>query len=31
MSMPTPAVYRLNHDGLRWRVVGGHGFAPLEP
>jgi 2,3-bisphosphoglycerate-dependent phosphoglycerate mutase len=31
LSMPTPAVYRLNHDGLRWRVVGGHGFAPLEP
>jgi hypothetical protein len=24
-------VYRLNHDGLRWRVVGGHGFAPLDP
>jgi broad specificity phosphatase PhoE len=31
MAMPTPAVYRLNHDGLRWRVVGGHGFAPLDP
>jgi 2,3-bisphosphoglycerate-dependent phosphoglycerate mutase len=30
MAMPTPAVYRLTHDGLRWRVMGGHGFAPLE-
>jgi hypothetical protein len=28
--MPTPAVYRLTHDGLRWRVMGGHGFAPIE-
>jgi len=27
MAMPTPAVYRLSHDGLRWRIVGGHGFA----
>jgi 2,3-bisphosphoglycerate-dependent phosphoglycerate mutase len=27
MAMPTPAVYRLTHDGLRWRVMGGHGFA----
>jgi len=31
MAMPTPAVYRLNHDGHRWRVVGGHGFTPLDP
>lgn len=30
MAMPTPAVYRLTHDGLRWRVMGGHGFSPLE-
>ena len=28
MAMPTPAVYRLSHDGLRWRVIGGHGFEP---
>jgi 2,3-bisphosphoglycerate-dependent phosphoglycerate mutase len=26
MAMPTPAVYRIAHDGLRWRVIGGHGF-----
>ena len=30
MAMPTPAVYRLTHDGLRWRVMGGQGFEPLE-
>ena len=30
MSMPTPALYRLTHDGLRWRVTGGHGFAPID-
>ncbi len=30
MAMPMPAVYRLNHDGMRWRVLGGHGFAPVE-
>jgi 2,3-bisphosphoglycerate-dependent phosphoglycerate mutase len=30
MAMPAPAVYRLTHDGLRWRVMGGHGFAPLD-
>ena len=30
MAMPTPAVYRLTHDGLRWRVMGGHGFSPNE-
>ena len=30
MAMPTPAVYRLTHDGLRWRVMGGHGFEPVE-
>jgi len=30
MAMPTPEVYRLTHDGLRWRVTGGHGFEPVE-
>ncbi len=30
MAMPMPAVYRLTHDGLRWRIMGGHGFAPVE-
>ena len=30
MAMPNPAVYRLTHDGVRWRVMGGHGFAPIE-
>lgn len=30
MAMPTPAVYRLTHDGLRWRVMGGHGFTPVD-
>ena len=30
MAMPTPAVYRLTHDGVRWRVMGGHGFAPVD-
>lgn len=29
MAMPMPALYRLTHDGLRWRVIGGHGFAPV--
>ncbi|MGI8929886.1 MAG: histidine phosphatase family protein [Candidatus Limnocylindria bacterium] len=29
ITMPTPAVYRLTHDGLRWRVMGGHGFTPI--
>ncbi|MCA1569932.1 MAG: histidine phosphatase family protein [Chloroflexi bacterium] len=23
MAMPTPALYRLSHDGLRWRITGG--------
>ena len=31
MAMPNPALYRLTHDGIRWRVMGGHGFAPVEP
>jgi broad specificity phosphatase PhoE len=30
LAMPTPAVYRLTHDGLRWRVMGGHGFSPVD-
>ena len=30
MAMPMPALYRLTHDGLRWRIMGGHGFAPVE-
>lgn len=30
MAMPMPALYRLTHDGLRWRVMGGHGFTPLD-
>ncbi len=30
MAMPTPAVYRLIHDGLRWRIMGGHGFTPVD-
>jgi 2,3-bisphosphoglycerate-dependent phosphoglycerate mutase len=30
MAMPNPAVYRLTHDGIRWRVMGGHGFAPID-
>jgi 2,3-bisphosphoglycerate-dependent phosphoglycerate mutase len=30
MAMPTPALYRLTHDGLRWRIMGGHGFSPVD-
>jgi 2,3-bisphosphoglycerate-dependent phosphoglycerate mutase len=30
VAMPTPAIYRLTHDGMRWRVMGGHGFAPIS-
>jgi 2,3-bisphosphoglycerate-dependent phosphoglycerate mutase len=30
MAMPNPAIYRLTHDGLRWRVMGGHGFSPIQ-
>jgi 2,3-bisphosphoglycerate-dependent phosphoglycerate mutase len=30
-SMPNPAVFHLEHDGIGWRVLGGHGFAALEP
>jgi 2,3-bisphosphoglycerate-dependent phosphoglycerate mutase len=30
MAMPMPALYRLTHDGLRWRIMGGHGFRPID-
>jgi 2,3-bisphosphoglycerate-dependent phosphoglycerate mutase len=30
MAMPMPAVYHLQHDGIGWRVLGGHGFAALD-
>ena len=30
MAMPMPALYRLTHDGLRWRIMGGHGFEPID-
>lgn len=30
MAMPMPALYRLTHDGLRWRIMGGHGFSPVS-
>ena len=30
MAMPTPALYRITHDGLRWRIMGGHGFMPVD-
>ena len=30
MAMPMPAIYRLTHDGLRWRIMGGHGFSPVD-
>ena len=30
VGMPNPAVFQLEHDGVGWRVMGGHGFAPLE-
>jgi 2,3-bisphosphoglycerate-dependent phosphoglycerate mutase len=30
LSMPMPAVFHLQHDGIGWRVMGGHGFAPME-
>jgi 2,3-bisphosphoglycerate-dependent phosphoglycerate mutase len=29
-AMPNPAVFHLEHDGIGWRVMGGHGFARLE-
>lgn len=29
LAMPMPALYRLNHDGVGWRVMGGHGFRAI--
>lgn len=29
-AMPNPAVFHLEHDGIGWRVLGGHGFAAIE-
>ena len=29
MAMPMPALYRLTHDGVGWRVMGGHGFRSI--
>jgi 2,3-bisphosphoglycerate-dependent phosphoglycerate mutase len=26
-AMPRPALYHLEHDGIGWRVMGGHGFV----
>jgi len=30
LAMPMPAVFHLQHDGIGWRVMGGHGFASIE-
>jgi broad specificity phosphatase PhoE len=27
LAMPRPAIYHLEHDGIGWRVMGGHGFV----
>jgi 2,3-bisphosphoglycerate-dependent phosphoglycerate mutase len=29
LAMPMPAIYHLQHDGIGWRVMGGHGFTPI--
>jgi 2,3-bisphosphoglycerate-dependent phosphoglycerate mutase len=29
LAMPVPAIYHLEHDGLGWRVMGGHGFVEI--
>ena len=29
MAMPMPALYHLSHDGVGWRVMGGHGFRSI--
>jgi 2,3-bisphosphoglycerate-dependent phosphoglycerate mutase len=29
LAMPMPAIYHLEHDGIGWRVMGGHGFVQL--
>jgi 2,3-bisphosphoglycerate-dependent phosphoglycerate mutase len=31
LAMPMPAIYHLEHDGIGWRVMGGHGFAAGTP
>jgi len=31
MAMPMPAIYHLEHDGIGWRVMGGHGFVDAAP
>lgn len=30
-AMPMPAIYHLEHDGVGWRVMGGHGFVQAAP
>ncbi|HEX5579022.1 MAG TPA: histidine phosphatase family protein [Candidatus Limnocylindria bacterium] len=30
-AMPMPAIYHLEHDGIGWRVMGGHGFTAGTP
>jgi 2,3-bisphosphoglycerate-dependent phosphoglycerate mutase len=29
LAMPMPAIYHLEHDGIGWRVMGGHGFVAV--
>jgi hypothetical protein len=29
VGMPNPAIFHLSHDGIGWRIMGGHGFAPI--
>jgi len=29
-AMPMPAVFHLEHDGIGWRVIGGHGFTAID-
>jgi 2,3-bisphosphoglycerate-dependent phosphoglycerate mutase len=31
LAMPMPAIYHLEHDGIGWRVMGGHGFVEVAP
>lgn len=31
LAMPNPAIYHLQHDGVGWRVMGGHGFREIAP
>jgi 2,3-bisphosphoglycerate-dependent phosphoglycerate mutase len=31
LAMPMPAIYHLEHDGIGWRVMGGHGFVEAAP